>query len=72
MSWKRMERQQAIKQRFWAVVDTLLLMEYVPIATASLTKKISNCDYRHIDMADLEGGVHPSLPLTGTHKLERV
>lgn len=55
---KRMERQ-AIEERFQAVADTLSLIEYVPITTASLAKKISSCDYRHINMADLEGGMHP-------------
>lgn len=55
---KRMERQ-AIEERFRAVADTLSLLEYVPPATSSLTKKISSCDYSHFNLNDLEAGLHP-------------
>jgi hypothetical protein len=55
---KRMERQ-AIEERLRAVADTLGLLDYVPAATAGLTKKISGCDFSHFDLQDLEAGIHP-------------
>jgi hypothetical protein len=55
---KRMERQ-AIEERLRCVADTLGLLDYVPAATAGLTKKISGCDFSHFDLADLEAGIHP-------------
>jgi hypothetical protein len=35
------------------------LLDYVPTATAGLTKKISGCDFSHFDLSDLEAGIHP-------------
>jgi hypothetical protein len=55
---KRMERL-AIEERLRAVADTLSLLDYVPAATATLSKKISGCDFAHIDVDDLEAGIHP-------------
>jgi hypothetical protein len=55
---KRMERQ-AIEERLRAVADTLGLLDYVPAATAGLTKKIAGCDFSHFDQQDLEAGIHP-------------
>jgi hypothetical protein len=55
---KRMERQ-AVEERLRAVADRLGLLDYVPAATASLTKKIAGCDFSHFDMQDLEAGIHP-------------
>jgi hypothetical protein len=55
---KRMERQ-AIEERLRAVADTLGLLDYVPAATAALTKKIASCDFSHFDLQDLEAGIHP-------------
>jgi hypothetical protein len=55
---KRMERQ-AVDERLRAVADTLGLLDYVPAATASLTKKIAGCDFSHFDIQDLEAGIHP-------------
>jgi hypothetical protein len=55
---KRTERQ-AVEERFRAVADSLALLEYVPPATAGLTKKITSCDFSHYDLSDLEAGIHP-------------
>jgi hypothetical protein len=55
---KRMERQ-AVEERLRAVADSLGLLDYVPAATAALTKKIAGCDFSHFDMQDLEAGIHP-------------
>jgi hypothetical protein len=55
---KRMERQ-AIEERLRTVADTLGLLDFIPIATATLTKKMTSCDFSHVDTADLEAGIHP-------------
>jgi hypothetical protein len=55
---RRMERQ-AVEERLRAVADRLGLLDYVPAATASLTKKIAGCDFSHFDLQDLEAGIHP-------------
>jgi hypothetical protein len=55
---KRMERH-AVEERLRTVADTLGLLDYVPAATTSLTKKITGCDFSHFDMQDLEAGIHP-------------
>jgi hypothetical protein len=55
---KRMERQ-AVEERLRATADTLGLLDYVPAATAALTKKIAGCDFSHFDLQDLEAGIHP-------------
>lgn len=55
---KRTERQ-AVEERFRAVSDPLALLEYVPPATAGLTKKITSCDFSHYDLSDLKAGIHP-------------
>jgi hypothetical protein len=55
---KRMERQ-AIEERLRSTADDLGLLNYVPAATAGCTKKISGCDFSHVDLLDLEAGIHP-------------
>jgi hypothetical protein len=55
---KRMERQ-AVGERLRHVADDLNLLDYVPAATATLSKKISGCDFSHADHQDLEAGIHP-------------
>ena len=55
---KRMERQ-AVEERLRAVADSLGLLDFVPAATAALTKKIAGCDFSHFDLQDLEAGIHP-------------
>jgi hypothetical protein len=55
---KRMERQ-AVDERLRAVADSLGLLDYVPAATAALSKKIAGCDFSHFDSQDLEAGIHP-------------
>jgi hypothetical protein len=57
---KRMECQ-AIKERLCSVADMLGLLNYVPAATAGLTKKISGCDFSHFNLTDLSVGIHPCI-----------
>jgi hypothetical protein len=46
---KRMERQ-AVEERLWAVADSLGLLDFLPAATAVVTKQISGCDFSHFDL----------------------
>jgi hypothetical protein len=55
---KYMERQ-AIEETLRCVADTLGLIDYVPAATAGLTKKIPGCDFSHFNLTDLKAGIHP-------------
>jgi hypothetical protein len=55
---KRMERQ-AVEERLRATANSLGLLDYVPAATAALTKKIAGRDFSHFDLQYLEAGIHP-------------
>jgi hypothetical protein len=41
------------------MADSLGLLDYVPTAMATLTKKIAGCNFSHFGMQDLEAGIHP-------------
>jgi hypothetical protein len=55
---KCMERQ-AVEERLRATANTLGLLDYVPAATAALTKEIAGCDFSHLNLQDLEAGIYP-------------
>lgn len=57
---KHME-QQAIEKAFRNITNQLQLLDYLPLETVLLAKKITTCNLLYHDLNDLEGEIHPFL-----------
>jgi hypothetical protein len=50
-----------IEEVLCSTADDLGLLDYTPVATPSLAKKLTTCNFVHHDINDLDTGIHPFL-----------